>query len=88
MTAYREFLGVLTRELDGYGLKYQVEQGGKHKKLRIEFFQPKFLVIPSTPSDRRGVKNSLSRLRRMIREAAMAPAAAHPYCQPIQYASA
>ena len=64
----REFLKVLTTELEAHGLKYDVENTTRHKKLHIHFPSGRqFIVIPSSPSDHRGVTNSLALLRRWIR---------------------
>lgn len=76
MSKATAFLKVLTAELDTRRIRYWVEKTSKHTKLHLDLpIGSRFHVLPSSPSDWRGVKNSLSQLRRTIR-AAEAEAAA------------
>lgn len=83
MSAAREFLKVLTNELDNRHIRYWIEKTRRHTKLHLDLpIGSRFHILPSTPSDRRGVKNSLAQLRRTLRSAdAEAASALRPTVQ-------
>lgn len=60
---YRE----VAHELDVMGIRHTFEQGRKHTKVYIEYQGKKaVLVIPSSPSDFRAIKNVKAMARRLI----------------------
>ena len=64
-----EIVDIIQRELDGYGIKSWVEQGGKHLKVLWNAKgQDRFYITSSTPSDNiRSKWNARADVRRMIR---------------------
>ena len=62
------YLRPLVAELERHGVTdYSIVPGGKHRSMKFRFDDREIrFVFPSSPSDWRGLQNSLSDLRRMM----------------------
>lgn len=65
----REIVEAVSAELDSAGFSYVFEHGGKHDKIVVEVNgRRETIVISSSPSDRRALKNAVGFIKRKIRE--------------------
>ena len=64
--------GLLERELEGCGLPWRLEQGGRHVKLvvgeRLAGIMPMGAKANATDKDRRAVLNLRAQVRRVVAE--------------------
>jgi hypothetical protein len=64
--------GLLEQELDGCGLPWRLEQGGRHVKLvvgeRLAGIMPMGAKASATDKDRRAVMNLRAQVRRVVKE--------------------
>lgn len=68
---YREYLAGIEAEVERWhGASVAFEHGGKHERAVISFAgRSRTVIFPTSPSDsRRGLLNSLSDVRRLLRE--------------------
>jgi len=68
MTTYREHGQALIAELESHGIRDAwIDLDGKHARVRFALKgQNRFFVFPKSSSDRRGLQNSLTDLRKLI----------------------
>lgn len=67
----------LTAELRSAGYRWREEMGGKHGKLIVDIgASHETIIVPSTPGDRRAVRNAMAHLHQRMRD--WAPSTAEP----------